>query len=107
MAKSAEIDGRGVEGVGGCYFYRAAGKGPDHGEGDSVSAFPGDLRYCGVGGGVEGEQKIMLGFIACEDGRVNCGGEDGGEVCECCGGEDGRVGGSYVFEGEEGDGAAS
>lgn len=49
----------------------------------------------------------MLGFIACEDGRVNCGGEDGGEVCECCGGEDGRVGGSYVFEGEEGDGAAS
>ena len=55
MAKSAEIDGRGVEGVRGCYFYRAAGKGPDHGEGDSVSAFPGDLRYCGVGGGVEGE----------------------------------------------------
>ena len=49
----------------------------------------------------------MLGFIACEDGRVNCGGEDGGEVCECGGGEDGREGGSYVFEGEEGDGAAS
>lgn len=96
MREGAEVDCWWQGAVGGVDCDNAAAGGADHGDVDGVAAFPGDFEYGCVGGSVEVEEEMGLGFVGCEDGGVDGGGEERGEIDGGGGCDDLRVVGGHV-----------